>query len=435
MKNPRIAIVGGGVAGLGAAWMLKKSGIDSVVYEKCETLGGNAKTIDVTVNQKTVPIDVGVQYIVPMLYPNIFAMAKLLSVPIRNYPSAYTASWKDGTLFGVNHQNSEFWREVKPELHRFVFEMYELLGINSIEVTSYCIGEYLKSKNYSKLFTEKVMGAISGVMGVEYEHDFKTSMLLYVYAFCTNFLSFFIPANTFTFVGGTRTFINTLVQDNNVSFKLNCGVSNIHRTDNAVLVEDQNGDIQSFDEVIITTDGHLALKMLSDPSKIEERLLSESQVQTYPGIVHLDENILIPGIANNQRTFIEIRDQVITVNNGILNPGFVSCDKPIFITYAETEKINPAAIIHRFMFRQDKGSSYSFEVKRNLHCIQGKNRIWFSGEGTSFASFETAMISGFVIAEQLGAKYPFESVPRANQLFRLIKNLMLKGEDNFKLAF
>ncbi len=435
MNNPRIAIVGSGTAGLSAAWMLKRSGIDSVIYEQNDALGGNAKTIDVTLNGATIPIDVGVDYFVPMLYPNIFAMTKLLGVPITHYPSAYTVSWSDGTVFGINRKNNQFWRDIEPELCRFTFEMHELLGLTALEVASWSIGEYLKANNYSKEFTEKVMGAVSGVLGLEYEHDYKTSMLLYVFGICSGFMSFFGQTNTFVFSGGVRTFINALSTDNHISFKLNCGVAKISRNNNAVLVEDQNGDINSFDEVIIATDGHRALKMLSDPSKPEERLLSNYQLQTYPAIIHTDTNILIPGIEDGERTFLEIRDQIITANLGSFMPGFPSCAKPLFKTFADTDLINPDTIIDRFVFTHDKGSSYSFEVKRNLYNIQGKNRLWFAGEGTSYATIETAMLSGFVIAEQLGAKYPFKGEPRANKLFEVIKDLMIKGVDSFKIAF
>lgn len=43
-KPKRVAVVGGGIAGVGAAYALRKAGIDAVVFEKKPKLGGNAKS-------------------------------------------------------------------------------------------------------------------------------------------------------------------------------------------------------------------------------------------------------------------------------------------------------------------------------------------------------------------------------------------------------
>lgn len=435
MGPKSVAIVGAGVSGLGAAWMLKRSGIQSVVYEKGSRIGGNAATIDVAQGNATVAIDIGVQYIVPMLYPNVIEMAKLLNVAIRSYPVSFTAAWDDENIFGTHQKNGRLWRQLEPEMTRFTFEMHELLGLKSVEVTSFSIGEYLRSNQYSTLFIEKVMGAVSGVMGLEFDHDYSSSMLLYVYAFCSNFLSFFSPCSTFAFAGGTRSFVQSLSADADVPIRLNCGVTRIHRTDSSVMIEDERGDRRQFDDVIITTDGELALKLLAEPTRIEQRVLSTYQTLKYPAVVHSDVSALIPSIDESKRTYLEIRDQVTTVNNCVSNPGFVILTSPLLTTYADSDRIDESRILHRESFRQDKGSSFSFEVKKNIHRIQGVNRTWFAGEGTTFASFETAMLSGFVIAEKLGAKYPFQATPRANQLFDLMKHLMLRGEDSFKIAF
>jgi len=434
MSTKQIAIVGAGISGLGAAWMLKKSSIDCVVYEKADYVGGNAETIEVTHEGRRVPVDVGVQYIVPMLYPNVAALAKRLNVPLVPFPVSFTVGWDD-KVFGTIQKDTEVWRQLEPEMSRFTFEMYELLGLKAVEVSSMSIGEYLRSNHYSTLFTEKVIRGLSGLHGLEYDHDFSSSMLLYVYALCSNLLSFYSPASTFSFPGGLRTIVDAICKDADLTIRLNCGVKAIRRSDQGVLVEDEHGEQRQYDQVIITTDGNLALKMLADPSKAEERILSSYQTVKYPAVVHTDTSVMIPNIQESQRTYHEIRDDITTINYSVANAGAIPLKTPLLNTYSYTGHINPEKVLFSKLYHNDKGSSYSFEVKKHIYRIQGCNRTWYAGEGTTFSSFETALLSGFTIADKLGAEYPFWGTPRADHLFGLMKNLMLRGEDSFKIAF
>jgi predicted NAD/FAD-binding protein len=434
MSTKKIAIVGAGISGLGAAWMLKKSDIDCVVYEKADHIGGNAETIDVTHDGQRIPIDVGVQYIVPMLYPNVAALAKQLNVPLVPFPVSFTVGWEDN-VFGTVQNKTEAWRTLEPEMSRFTFEMFELLGLKAVEVSSMEIGEYLRANQYSPLFKDKVIRGLSGLHGLEYDHDYSSSMLLYVYAICSNLLSFYSPASTFTFPGGIRTIIDAIRQDADLTIRLNCGVKAIRRTEQGVLIEDDQGEQQQYDQVIITTDGELALKMLAEPTRYEQRILSSYQTVKYPAVVHTDTSLMIPNIRDSERTYHEIRDDITTINYSVAHPSFRTLKTPLLNTYSHTDHIDPQKVLFRQLYRNDKGSAYSFEVKKHIHRIQGFNRTWYAGEGTTFSSFETALLSGFTIADKIGAQYPFRGTSRAEHLFGLMKNLMLRGEDSFKIAF
>jgi heterodisulfide reductase subunit A-like polyferredoxin len=45
-KDLRIGVIGGGIAGVGAAWALKRAGAKVTIIEKMPTIGGNAKVFD-----------------------------------------------------------------------------------------------------------------------------------------------------------------------------------------------------------------------------------------------------------------------------------------------------------------------------------------------------------------------------------------------------
>ncbi len=76
----RIAVVGGGIAGLGAAWLLQQQGHAVALFERDERLGGHANTVDVTLEGVTAPVDTGFLVFNRKTYPNLIGLYNELGV-------------------------------------------------------------------------------------------------------------------------------------------------------------------------------------------------------------------------------------------------------------------------------------------------------------------------------------------------------------------
>ena len=78
----KVCIIGGGIAGVGAWWTLAQNGQpgqewDVTIIHNGARYGGHALTVPVQHNGVTIDVDTGVQFVVPLLYPNIDALVKV----------------------------------------------------------------------------------------------------------------------------------------------------------------------------------------------------------------------------------------------------------------------------------------------------------------------------------------------------------------------
>ena len=93
----RVAVIGTGVAGLSAAWLLSGTH-DVVVYERDGRLGGHANTVNVPLKNGVVAVDAGFIVFNKPAYPNLTALFEHLGVPIEETCMSFAASLDSGRI-------------------------------------------------------------------------------------------------------------------------------------------------------------------------------------------------------------------------------------------------------------------------------------------------------------------------------------------------
>ena len=202
----------------------------------------------------------------------------------------------------------------------------------------------------------------------------------------------------------------------------------VYREASGVVVEDQDGVRETFDDVIFACNANQTLMMLDRPTMLERYLLSsiryESELHNHT-IVHSDSSVL----PDNEVRPLETRSNhieqygvrpdnyEITYIMHNQQPWAHGSDKPCLVTYNPISKIDESKIVHRQWFQHVVHDVRHIALLVPLfQFIQGRRRTWHCGAHTLVNSQETCFVTGMAAARQLGADYPFDD-PGARRAF------------------
>src|SRR5215213_10710895 len=146
----KIAIIGTGISGLSASWLLSKRH-DVTVYERADRIGGHSNTIVASIGGRSIPVDTGFIVFNRQTYPNLTALFELLEVPTQVAEMSFGVSMGGGALeyasnglsgvFGQarNLLNPRFW-SMLADLVRFYRQAP--LDIDLVEDQQISLGDY-----------------------------------------------------------------------------------------------------------------------------------------------------------------------------------------------------------------------------------------------------------------------------------------------------
>jgi predicted NAD/FAD-binding protein len=156
----KIAVIGTGISGLSAAWLLNK-GHRVTVYEQADYVGGHSNTVQIDVAEKSMPVDTGFIVYNPLNYPNLVELFEHLNVPTKPSDMSFSVSIGNGNLeySGTNLDGllaqrrnlirPRFLRMVK-DLLRFYGQAQELTADDTLSGMS--LGQFLRANRYSDAF-------------------------------------------------------------------------------------------------------------------------------------------------------------------------------------------------------------------------------------------------------------------------------------------
>ncbi len=441
----RIAIVGGGIAGLGAAWALHKhpNRFDIRLFEANGCLGGNAVTVDMPqADGGSIPFDISVTACIPTVYHNYVQFMRLHGIDLLDTKFSYSVRYRHDIY--AHDFNSTIRKELQPEIDRFQKVVKFLKRINVLNKSRSKFLAMLNPFNYVSMGTLLNIGRFSG--------DFRYKVLKPLFV---NFLMatnvFDMPASLFaryldffdietatpmqTWDQGTRRIYEAMSKPFRDKVYLNRPVKKVWRKATHVEVEDESGRKEQFDQVIFACNANQTLMMLDKPSRMEAFILSsiryESELHNHT-VVHHDASVLPINETEPIQTRSNYIEQYgarpdnyeITYIMHNQQPWAHKSDKPCLVTYNPIHTIDPSKVIRKWWFQHIVHDVFHVAVLVNLfRFIQGRRRSWHCGAHTLVNSQETCFVSGLATARQLGADYPFTD-REAAQWFNFYGGLM-----------
>ncbi len=418
----RVAIVGGGIAGLGAAFGLADTH-EVTLFEEGPEPGGHAHTVEVVREGRTVPVDIGFLIYHEWVYPNLSALFRRLGVETQPVRGGLQLSinfqgggWRTG-------QDSAFWESVRHEVDRFQLALPDIVA-NPREYMPLTLEQYLEREGYSEDFKYKVMAPLLSVLFVTRIGLLEMSVFMVA---CT-----FGPVSGYSLVGptpwrtvkqGSREYVRRLVAHLGERVRAGQGVRSIRRERDGVLLTCADGTMHRFDQVVLATEAGGALRLLEDPSSDESLLLGEVAYEPATIVLHTDARVMpeerrlwaaytyVTPEARGPFTRAYYNYYLPALQEWVGEDLFATCNPPEGL-------IEPSLILRTMHWRHLVCDGVQPVRSAELYRLQGRRRTYFCGEYAGLISgHEMAFVSGLAVAKALGGRYPFEDSAVARRSF------------------
>jgi len=434
----KIAIIGTGISGMSAAWLLHKHH-DITVFEKNDYIGGHSNTVDVDLAGSEIAVDTGFIVYNPPNYPNLVELFRLLDVPTASTDMSFSVSMDEGAfeysgtgMSGLlaqkrNILRPSFWRMVQDILK---FYKHTPRYLEDEKISNMSLGEFLKAEGYSQAFVDYHMGPMGGAI---WSCASKTILDYPI----KSFLQFFKNHGLTqlknrppwkTVKGGSREYVNRLTAGFKDRIRYNCPALKVSRQDRQVLISSPKHTDEVFDHVIFACHSDQVLGMLTDASAREYETLNNFKYIPNKAVLHTDKRLMPKrkkawASWNYLGQFKEDSSTQLQVTYWMNKLQPLATDTDVFVTLNPHIDVDPEHVLWEFDYMHPLFDMDAMSSQEKLWHLQGQNNSWFCGAYFGAGFHEDGIQSGLAVAELLsGIKRPWQ-VENQNQRMSIPDNI------------
>ena len=410
----KLAIIGSGISGLTAAYLLSNENTVDV-YEAHNYIGGHVNTLPICLNEKNYEIDTGFIVFNDRTYPNF---NKLLNkINALSQPTSMSFSIKceitgmeyNGTsINGLFAQRLNFLRPsfilMVKDIFRFNRDAKIFLKYSIEEIT---FGEFLKRGRYSKALINNYALPMASAIWSSNTKIIENADFRFFAQFFENhgMLNLNDRPQWRVIKGGSRQYILRLIKSFNNKIRINSPVDKIIRKDQGVevIVNKQNKEL--YDRVIIATHSDQALKMIENPSKAEKQILGAINYQTNVAHLHSDCSVL-PKKRNAWASWNYFKpnkqkdETTVTYYMNMLQN--LAMPKDICVSLNMEEYIDPKKVIKKIIYEHPVFTTDAILAQKRHKEIDGIDKIHFCGAYWGSGFHEDGINSALSICEYFG---------------------------------
>jgi len=440
----KIAVIGSGIAGLSAAWLLSRhaqSQHQVTLFEHHDYLGGHTNTITVTHDRVTYPVDTGFLVFNDWTYPNLIPMLTHLGVEtaasdmsfgvkLTNQRGQSEIEWCGAdNLSSVFAQPSNLF---KPAFMRMLWDLLRfnkaataLIANSKTQALAGTLGQYLLEHGYSQSFRDWYLVPMAACIWSTPTKRIDDFPLATFMNFCANhgLISVNNRPQWRTVKGGAKNYVDKIAAQLD-DVRLNSRIQSVTRQNNKVTLA-LAGSVEEFDHVVFACHTDQTLQILTDIDDATRSTLAEIPYQPNTAILHTDAAMLPQRKAAwaawnyhaNYRRDTNADDSPVSLTyllNKLQPTPFTS---PVMVTMNPLKPIDETKIIKTIQYRHPLFLASSITAKKALRPLQGNQNTWYAGAWTRYGFHEDGLMSGIAVASALGATTPWKTnTPAANDL-------------------
>lgn len=388
----KIAVIGSGISGLGAAHLL--AGRHNVtLFEAERRLGGHARTVMAGKNGDQ-PVDTGFIVFNRVTYPNLVSLFESLNVPVAPSSMSFGVSIGGGRFeYGLKSLDALFAQRsnlVRPEFHRMLRDIlrFNARAKEASRDRSLTIGGLVDRLGLGKWFRDYYLLPFSGAIWSTPKEQIMEFPAWSMVAFFENhgLLHHSGQHQWYTVQGGAREYVSRLenrMRREGVEIRLGAPVQAVSRQEMGVRIRPWGGAWESFDDVVFATHSDDTLRLLSDASPREQRALGAIAYQPNEAVLHCDATLMpkrrkvwsswVYAETGNQPS-----DRIdLTYWMNSLQP--IPRDDMHFVTLNTRRPIREDLVYDATTFRHPVYNAAALAAQGEIRSFNGTNFTWFCG--------------------------------------------------------
>ena len=412
----RIAVVGSGISGLSAAWLLGKQH-EVALYESADRLGGHSNTAMIELEGKAAAIDTGFIVYNKPTYPNLTALFQHLDVATLHSDMSFGVSLDGGKFEYSSNSVMSYFKDLSTILNprfwdvvREVVRFYRTApaAMRQLADKGLSLGEFLDACGYGEAFQMDHLLPQAAAIWSCSVHEIRDYPAKSFIAFCDShgLMRFTSRPMWRTVDGGSKTYVAAIERDFSGEVRLKAEVTAIRRLANCVEIKDVSGSVDLFDDVVLASHADQSLAMLTDATAEEKSLLSRFRYTPNTAVLHADKRLM-----PSKRTWWSSWNFLghtgdhseATVSYWMNKLQNLEVKTDLFVTLNPSSKMTLEGEICREYYEHPIFDGPAMDAQAQLWALQGARSTWFCGAYFGAGFHEDGLQAGLAVAEALGA--------------------------------
>ena len=412
----KIAVIGSGISGLSSAYYLsKKHKVD--LFEKQDRFGGHSYTLDVEYDVKEkVSVDIGFMVFNKITYPNLISFFEENKIEIEKSDMSFSVNVKNTNieycgkgLNGIFSNRSNLFNYKFVKMFFEIINFYkgcENLDANSLE-DNITLGQYLeKIKKTDYFINYHIIPMVSAIWSMP-PYEASQMPLTFFLNFFKNHGLFKLKNRPqwFTVTNRSKTYVNKILSQISGEYYKNYEINKIERNNSGVKVYyGSANEFFTYDKVVLASHADESLKMISDPTDSEKKILNNFRYRKNTAVIHSDES----SMPKNKKAWCSWNSSINPNNKDNSSVTYwlnqlqnLKISKNIFLTINPFFKIDPSKIYNEINFTHPYYDENALKNQSKLNSIQNINNTLFAGSYFGYGFHEDGIKSSIEMLKTL----------------------------------
>lgn len=413
-----VAVIGGGIAGLAAAYFLSRRHRVHL-FERETRLGGHTNTVVLSRPDGDVAVDTGFLVFNDRTYPNLVRLFDELGVASRDSDMSFAVSCRRTGLEYSSRGAAGFFAQPKNivspahlrllgEILRFNREAPALLA--TADGAAVTLGEFLDARRFGEEFSRwYLLPMASAIWSTSLAAIRAFPAVTLVRFFHNHGLLGLWSQPTWKVVdGGSHRYIPRLVARFADRVWLGAGIDSISRGPAGVTVAFRDRPARVFDEVVFACHGDQVLPLLADPTPQERAVFPAFRTTTNQVCLHTDTSVLpvAPRARASWNYVLGSNEDVPPAVTYDLNrlQGLATTER-FCVTLNPRHPIDDAKVLRRFVYAHPLYDGAAQAARARWHEVSGVNRTHFCGAYWGYGFHEDGVNSALRVAAAFGVTW------------------------------